>query len=177
MEEVDVADDIGLGELCGNRVDLLDLVAPVRVQYRSSLDRSNLDRAGRGRGHLQCTNGPVVVQQGHKRSVSHQVVNTPVANDRSSVGCRLLEAGVLGEVGMKDVDVGAVPQLSGNLFLGRGFIAHQTDHQVLLVFRNLFEEFELCGYIIRWCVRGKCTKHTHPDSLGHSSDHIDRHVE
>ena len=82
----------------------------------------------RGGDDLQCANGSVVVQQGHKRSVSDQIVDASLSNDRGSVGSRLLETGVLGEVCMEDVNVGAVSQLGRDLFLGRHFVADQTNY-------------------------------------------------
>jgi hypothetical protein len=79
----------------------------------------------------------------HETGVSNQVVDTTVANDLGSLGGRLLQAGVIGEVSMEDVYVGAVAQLRSNLLLGRGLVTDKTDKQVVLVFRQLPEELEL----------------------------------
>lgn len=79
----------------------------------------------------------------HETGVSNQVVDTTVANDLGSLGGRLLQAGVIGEVSMEDVHIGAVAQLRSNLLLGRGLVTDKTDKQVVLVFRQLPEELEL----------------------------------
>jgi hypothetical protein len=57
----------------------------------------------------------------------------------------LLQAGVLGEVCVDDVDIETVAQLGRYLLLRSGFVANQTDNQVVLVVRELLEELELGG--------------------------------
>ena len=51
------------------------------------------------------------------------------------------------------MDIGTFAKLCCYLLLGCGFVADQTDDQVLLVFRDLFEELELdAGIRYRRCV-------------------------
>lgn len=75
---------------------------------------------------------------------------------------------------MDDVDIGTITQLSGCLLLGSGFVANQTNDQVVLVVRELLEELEL-GELDT--MHHEREKQTHPDSPGHSGDSVNRHVE
>lgn len=52
---------------------------------------------------------------------------------------------------MEDMDIRAIAQLGCNLLLSRSFVAHQTDDQVIRVFRDLSEEFKLCWIRYRRC--------------------------
>jgi len=72
----------------------------------------------------------------------------------------LFKGGVLGEISMKDVDIGPVAQLCFYLLLGRRFVADQTDYEVLLVFRDLLEELEL-----GWIRSRRCLTRWKADSL------------
>ena len=81
---------------------------------------------------------------------------------------------MLGEVCVDDVDIGTVAQLSGCLLLGSGFVANQTNDQVVLVVRELLEELELGGLDT---MHHEWETQTHPDSPGHSGDSVNRHVE
>lgn len=76
---------------------------------------------------LQCADGAVSVQVGDVRSIANQVVNTTVTDDAGRVGSGLLEAFVLGEVCVEDVDIGTFAQLLGYLLLRRIFVADKTD--------------------------------------------------
>lgn len=64
---------------------------------------------------------------GHKSSVSNQVVDTTLADYLGSVNSSLLEAGVAGQVSIKDMDIGALSQLCCHLLLGRNLVTDQTN--------------------------------------------------
>ncbi len=70
---------------------------------------------------------------GRESSIGNQVIDPALSNNLGSVGCGLLEAGMIGEVCMEDVDVGALAQLGRHLLLGRSLVADQTDDEVLRV--------------------------------------------
>lgn len=93
--------------------------------------------------NLQCADGVIGVELGRERAIGNQVVDATVANNRGSLGSGLLQAGVVGKVSMKDVDIGTVAQLFGHLFLGASLVADQTDDQVCRVFRDVLKEPEL----------------------------------
>jgi hypothetical protein len=101
-------------------------------------------RRGRARrGNIQCADRSVGIKLGHETGIGNQVVDATVANDLGRLGGRLLQAGVVGEVSMEDVYIGAVAQLRGNLLLGRSLVTDKTNDQVVLIFRQLPKEFEL----------------------------------
>lgn len=54
---------------------------------------------------VQCADGAVSVQVGDIRSVADQVVHATVTDDAGRVSSGLLEAFVLGEVCVEDVDI------------------------------------------------------------------------
>lgn len=80
---------------------------------------------------------------GGETCVADKVVNATVANNLGSVGSGLLQAGIVGEVSMEDVDVGTLAQLCCNLLFSGSSIADQTDDQVLWVFGDALEEGKL----------------------------------
>lgn len=55
----------------------------------------------------------------------------------------MLQAGIVGEVSMDDVDVGTLAQLCCHLLFSGSLVADQTDDQVLRVFGDALEEPKL----------------------------------
>lgn len=136
VEEMDVAGDIGLEELVGNVVQLLGLFAPVESTSSTS-DCHQRD------GDLQFTNRGIRVELGGEGCVADQVVNATLAHNLGRVGSGLLQAGIVGEVCMEDVDIGPLAQLRCHLLFGGRLVADQTDDQVLRVFGDALEEAKL----------------------------------
>jgi hypothetical protein len=101
---------------------------------------------------IQCANGIICIEEGQESSVGNEVVDATLANNLGSVDSGLLQAGVAGKVCVEDMDIGTVAQLRGYLFLGRSFVADQTDDEVLRVFGDLFDELELVWTKQRQCV-------------------------
>ena len=89
---------------------------------------------------LQFTNGRISVELGGETCVGDKVVNATLANNLGSVGSGLLQAGIVGEVSMDDVDVGTLAQLCCHLLFSGSLVADNTDDQVLRVFRDALEE-------------------------------------
>lgn len=125
-------------------VKLLRLFASVE---RISL---TLDRNQREVG-LQFTNREITVELGDETCVADKVVNATLAHNLGSVGSGLLQAGIVGEVSMEDVDVGTLAQLCCHLLFRGSLVADQTDDQVLRVFRDALEETKLGQIRLRPC--------------------------
>lgn len=76
---------------------------------------------------LHFTNRSISVELGGETCVGDKVVNTTLANDLGSVGSGLLQALIVGEISMEDVDVGTLAQLCCHLLFSGSDIADQTD--------------------------------------------------
>lgn len=63
----------------------------------------------------------------------------------------MLQAGIVGEVSMDDVDVGTLAQLCCHLLFSGSLVADQTDDQVLRVFGDALEEPKLGQIRQRLC--------------------------
>ena len=133
VEEMNVAGDIGLEQLICNVVKLLVLFAP--VEQRSLTSGSKQREVD-----LQFTNRGISVELGGETCVADKVVNATLANNLGSLVRGLLQAVVVGEVSMEDVDVGTLAQFFRHLLFRGRLVADQTDDQVLLVFGDALEE-------------------------------------
>ena len=92
---------------------------------------------------LQFTNREISVELTDITCVADKVVNAMLAHNLGSVGSGLLQAGIVGEVSIEDVDVGTLAQLCCHLLFGGSLVADQTDDQVLRVFGDALEEAKL----------------------------------
>lgn len=116
------------------------------------------NRSWRGVG-LHHVDGVIGVEERRESPVGNQVVDTAVADNLGSVGRGLLQAGVVGQVSMEDVDIGTATHLCRHLLLGRSLVADQTDDEVVRVLRDLPDELEL-----RW-FKQKVMRNTARDRL------------
>lgn len=84
-----------------------------------------------GRGwhgpNVQCPDSVKSVKGGNVGAVRDQVIDATIPNNLSCFASSIFQAGKLGEVALKDMNVGTLAQLCGHLFLGRSLIASQTD--------------------------------------------------
>ena len=71
----------------------------------------------------------------------------------------MLQAGIVGEISMDDVDVGTLAQLRCHLLFSGSLVADQTDDQVLRVFGDALEEPKL-GQIRQMALRDEAGRLT-----------------
>lgn len=125
--------------------------------------------------HLQSSNGIISVQTRHNRSIGDKVIDTSFADNLGSISRGLLEGGVLGEVALKNVNIGRTSQLLSHSLLRRSLVANQTDDQIIGIFGELLDKFKLERDVSIGLVQ-RDQGQTHSNSPRNPGNNVDGHV-
>lgn len=150
VDEVNVACDIDLVQACGNFINLLGPLAAVKhsmlamtTEKSGVLPDKIID--------LQSADIVIGVELGRETCVGNQDVDALVTHNLFSIGSGLLQAAVVGEVSMEDVNVGTVTQLRCYLLLSASLVADDANDYILRVRGEVLQES-----VLGWIRQGPC---------------------